>query len=70
MKITIKKRLKKLGIKELTKEQADKLYGFSRRGLYNVLGNGETGYCHETKEVITCCGNDGDYNRINLNWFK
>ena len=53
-------------MKTLTKEQAGKLWGYASGEKHDILHNGEIGYCPETNEVITCCGNCGDYSRVNL----
>ena len=53
-------------MKKLTEKQMDKLWGYCGETdeQYGILHNGETGYCKETKTVITCCGNCGDYTRV------
>jgi hypothetical protein len=58
-------------MKKLTKEQTDKLYGYcSTNEKTAILCNGQTGYCPETKMIITCCGNCGEYRRVTVDWRK
>ena len=49
-------------MKQLTKEQLDKLSGYCDTDeKREVLRNGENGYCESEKMVVSCCGNCGDY---------
>jgi hypothetical protein len=54
-------------MKKLTKKQLDNMYGFNGDNeKRQALGNGEIGYCAETKTIVVCCGNCGDYTHINI----
>ena len=51
-------------MKQLTKEQADKLWGYAKSDEQRaILRNGQNGYCEEIKTIISCCSNCGDYSR-------
>lgn len=53
-------------MKIITKEEAAKMYGYYHSKDQQVLANSETGYCPETKTLVVCCGNCGDYEQIDL----
>jgi hypothetical protein len=55
-------------MKQLTKEQADKLWGYAsnRNGTAEILRNGQNGYCEKIRTIISCCSNCGDYSRAKI----
>ena len=57
--------VKRVKMKQITKEQSEYLYGF-RYNKKQVLKNGQVGYCKETKTLIVCCINCGEYTRFSV----
>jgi len=55
------------GMKLITKEQLDKLWGYAQTIEQRaILRNGENAYCESKKTIVSCCSNCGDYSRTKI----